>query len=53
MDNKEDAPVIRQSYLEIYIQEDGKLMLMPLTKDTASVFKAITDNKEEVNIYCG
>lgn len=41
-------------YLEIYIKEDGRLILTPLTNNTSSFLKEVSDNKEETaNLYCG
>ncbi len=42
------------AYLEIYIEEDGRLIFTPLTKRTAAVFKKILNNKNLLSsIYCG
>lgn len=44
----------REIYLEVYIREDGDLIINPMTKDTLSAFRAISDNQEEQDIiYCG
>jgi hypothetical protein len=49
-DNKND----KSEYLEIFIQEDGRLIFSPLTDKSVSVFKAISDNHQNIpNPYCG
>jgi len=44
----------KSEYLEIFIQEDGRLIFSPLTDKSVSVFKAISDNHQNIpNPYCG
>jgi predicted RNA-binding protein len=41
-------------YLEIYIRENGQLILTPLSENCISVFKAISENQQDIpNLYCG
>jgi hypothetical protein len=43
-----------ESYVEIYIEEDGKLIFTPLTKSNLNFFRKISGNKElKGSIYCG
>ncbi|MFH0790703.1 MAG: hypothetical protein V2A64_03630 [Candidatus Omnitrophota bacterium] len=42
------------TYLEIYIEKDGRLIFTPLTKRTALVLKRIFNTKNRLSsIYCG
>ncbi|MEK6563807.1 MAG: hypothetical protein AABZ65_02115 [Candidatus Omnitrophota bacterium] len=44
----------KQSYLEIHIEEDGKLKFTPLTRNTASVAKALSGKADmDLSVYCG
>lgn len=44
-------------YLEIYVKEDGSLVLTPITNNTSAVIEALTvKNKNQIkplNTYCG
>jgi hypothetical protein len=55
--DKKDKPfksIKKQNYLEIYIQDDGSLMLAPITKDNLTVFKAISGRpRQRPSLYCG
>jgi len=42
------------TYLEIYIEDNGRLILTPLTKNTMPIYNQISDNlKKTPDIYCG
>lgn len=54
LDNRPDKKINQVIHLEIYIEEDGKLILVPLTDKTLSVLKAISaDSKNLPSVYCG
>jgi len=41
-------------YLEIWIQADGRLELMPLTPSTLKVYRALLgDDQADPSVYCG
>jgi hypothetical protein len=42
-----------QVYLEVYIDEEGRLVFSPLTKNTESVFKEISPEEGLFSVYCG
>lgn len=45
---------IKTNYLEIYIEEDGRLIFTPLTPRSLPVVKAISDKAGYLqNFYCG
>jgi hypothetical protein len=43
------------TYLEVYIEENGKLIFTPVTRNTASVLSEISCDSSKVlpSIYCG
>lgn len=53
-DKKKNIIPKQQSYLEIYIEENGKMKFTPLTRGSASVVKAFLKKEEDCpSFYCG
>lgn len=52
--DKADKKARRGCYLEIHIEEDGKIRFIPLTRNTASVVRALSDKAfKSLSVYCG
>jgi hypothetical protein len=48
--NKEHIP----AYLEIYIEDNGRAIITPVTKEIFPFLEKISQNRKEVqSIYCG
>jgi hypothetical protein len=43
----------RNIYLEIYIEDDGEIIITPLTNDTQEIFKAMAGKEILPGTYCG
>ena len=49
-----DKNILRQSYLEIYIEENGRMILTPFTSEALPILKAVSDNSKcPSSTYCG
>ena len=52
--DKADKKARPDCYLEIHVEEYGKVRFIPLTRNTASVVKSLSDKaSQSLSLYCG